>query len=81
MQLINTKPIFKNKPKELLSELKEFHFQSVSFSAFKSMHQRIMANIANSASEYWVVETIVNDSIKVFYSVIISRNNSIEKCR
>ena len=103
LQLINTKPIFKNKLKESLSELKKFQVLSILLleykkknnhkifhskakviandsdinEAYKSMHQSIMKN---SPSEDWFVETIVNISIKLF-SVIISRNNSIEKCR
>ena len=34
--------------------------------AFKSMHQSIITKIKNSASEDWVVETIVKHSIKIF---------------
>ena len=35
LQLINTKPIIKNKLKELLSELKKFKVQTISFLYYK----------------------------------------------
>ena len=59
LQLINTKPVIKNKLKELFSELKKFKVQPILVhvsvklitsdldidEAFKSMHQRIMTKI------------------------------------
>ena len=37
LQLINTKPIIKNKLKELLSELKKFKVQSMLFLKYKKL--------------------------------------------
>ena len=59
LQLINTKPVIKNKLKELFSELKKFKVQPILVhvsvklitsdldidEAFKSMHQKIMTKI------------------------------------
>ena len=39
-QLINTKPIIKNKFKELLSELKEFKFQTILVLGYKQRNDR-----------------------------------------
>ena len=71
LKLINTKPVIKNKLKELLSELKRFQVQndhkifhssaelitsdSDIDEAFESMHQSIMTKIKNYACKDWIV--------------------------
>ena len=40
ISLINTKPIFKNKSKELLSELKKFKFQTILVLEYKNRKDR-----------------------------------------
>ena len=40
ISLINTKPIFKNKSKELLSELKKFKFQTILVLEYKKRKDR-----------------------------------------
>ena len=93
LQLINTKPVIKNKWKELISELKNFKVQAILFldykkrnackifhssakliasdsdiqEGFKSMHQSILIEIKNYASEDGIVlDIIIKHSIKIF---------------
>ena len=75
LQLINTKPVIKNKVKELLRELKKFKVQisklTGSYSdideAFKFMHQSIMTKIKKYASEDCIVlDAIIKYIIKIF---------------
>ena len=54
LQLINTKPIIKNKLKELLSELKKFKVQTILVLQYRKRNYRKIFD--------WIFKLIVNDS-------------------
>ena len=76
LNLINTKPMIKNKLKELFVKVdrKTFHSRAKLIAsdsnidkAFKSMHQSIMKKIKNYDCKDWVVlDVIIKQSIKIF---------------
>ena len=93
LQLIYSKPVIKNKLKDLLNELNKFKVHKILFldykkrnnrkifhssakliasdsdidEAFKYMHQVIMTQMKNYASEDWIfLDVIIKHSMEIF---------------
>ena len=70
LQLINTKPMIKNKLKEWFGELKKFKVEAFKDEAFKSIYLSIMTNIKSYVCKDWIVlNVIIKLSIKIFASI------------
>ena len=96
LQLINTKPITKNKLKRLLSQLKKFKVQSIFVFLYKKRNNhKIFHSSEKLIASYSYIDKafkFMNQSILLvkiniysrvlrFLSFSMSRNNSIEKWR
>ena len=70
LQLINTKPMIKNKLKEWFGELKKFNVEAFKDEAFKYIYLSIMTNIKSYVCKDWIVlNVIIKLSIKIFASI------------
>ena len=70
LQLINIKPMIKNKLKEWFGELKKFKVEAFKDEAFKYIYLSIMTNIKSYVCKDWIVlNVIIKLSIKIFASI------------
>ena len=67
LQLINTKPIIKNKLKELLSELKKFKVQTILVLEYKKRND---CKIFHSRSKLIVTDSDIDEAFKFMHQSI-----------
>ena len=73
LQLINTKPIFKNKLKELLSELKKFQVQSILLLEYKKNGHKIF----HSKAKVIASDSDINETFKSMHESIMKKSQTL----
>ena len=76
LQLINTKPVIKNKLKELLSELKKFKIQTLLFLDYKKRNDR---KIFHSSAKLIASDSDIDESFKSMHQHIMTDEDCIMK--
>ena len=74
LQLINTKPIMKNKLKELLSELQKFKVQIILVLDYKKRNDR---KIFHSSTKLIASDSDIDEAFKSMYQSIMTKNKKL----
>ena len=74
LQLINTKPIMKNKLKELLSELQKFKVQIILVLDYKKRNDR---KIFHSSIKLIASDSDIDEAFKSMYQSIMIKNKKL----
>ena len=79
LQLINTKPVIKNKLKELLSELKKFKIQTLLFLDYKKRNDR---KIFHSSAKLIASDSDIDEAFKSMHQSIMTKikNYACKNC-
>ena len=77
LQLINTKPVIKNKLKELLSDLKKFKVQAVLVLDYK---KRNNGKIFDSRTKLIAIDLEIDEALDLDMDAIIKRSIKIFEC-
>ena len=76
IQLINTKPVIKNKLKELLSELKKFKVQAILLLDYK---KRNNCKIFHSSAKSIASDSDIDEAFKYMYQITMTKKTVLVK--